>query len=473
MNKAWNKIYLLFAALAVGGWASSCMAADWPQWRGPTRDGVWSETGVTERFQTRELPAKWRADIGSGYSGPTVADGRVFVMDRVTQPSQQERVRCFDAQIGTKLWTYAYECIYERVEYKAGPRASVTVCDSRAYSLGTMGHLHCIDATSGSVVWSHDCRKEYQARVPVWGVAAAPLIEGELLIVQAGGTDNACLMAFDKVTGLERWRSLSDPVSYSAPIVIDQAGKRVLVCITGRRVVGLDPQTGRLHWEHPFPPKEMVITIATPVFDGEHLFATSFYDGSLLLKVHQDRLAVGQLWQRRGASETRTDALHCCISTPIIQGDYIYGVDSHGELRCLDLKTGDRLWEDLTAVPKARWSNIHMVRNGNKIWMFNERGELVISQLSPTGFHEISRAKLIDPTQAQLDQRGGVTWSHPAFANKCIYARNDKELVCVDLSAARTTSCSPSISKLGRMAVDLRMLDASPLDHSRYQGHER
>ena len=129
-----------------------------------------------------------------------------------------------------------------------------------------------------------------------------------------------------------------------------------------------------------------------------------------------------------------TDALHCCISTPMILGDHIYGVDSHGELRCLDLKTGDRIWEDLTATPKARWSNIHMVRNGDKVWMFNERGELVIGRLAPDGFHEISRAKLIDPTQAQLDQRGGVTWSHPAFANKYIYARNDKELLCADLA---------------------------------------
>ena len=105
-----------------------------------------------------------------------------------------------------------------------------------------------------------------------------------------------------------------------------------------------------------------------------------------------------RLWQRRGASEQKTDALHCCISTPMILGDYLYGVDSYGELRCLDLKTGDRIWEDLTAVPKARWSNIHMVRNGDKVWMFNERGELIISRLAPDGFHEISRAKLIDPT---------------------------------------------------------------------------
>jgi outer membrane protein assembly factor BamB len=434
----WREFYqavVSFVAVAACVSAGTSHAADWPQWRGPNRDGVWAEAGVVERFEAGPLPIKWRVPIGSGYCGPTVADGRVFVMDRVTEPSRQERVHCFDAATGTSLWSYAYECAYERVQYQAGPRASVTIDDDRAYSLGTMGHLHCFKVKSGKVQWGHDCRKEYDARVPVWGIACAPLVEGGLVIVQIGGRDNGCLMAFDKATGQEKWRALGDPASYSAPIIIDQAGRRVLVCVTGRRVVGLDPQTGGLYWEYPFPPKEMVITIATPVFDGDHLFVTSFYEGSLLLQVDGDKLAVESLWRRQGASEQRTDALHCCISTPLILGDYLYGVDSYGELRCLDLKTGDRIWENLTATPKARWSNIHMVRHGDRVWMFNERGELVIARLAPDGFHEISRAKLLDPTKEQLDQRGGVTWSHPAFANRCVFARNDQELLCADLSA--------------------------------------
>jgi outer membrane protein assembly factor BamB len=179
----------------------------------------------------------------------------------------------------------------------------------------------------------------------------------------------------------------------------------------------------------------MVIGIATPVFQDNHLFVSSFYDGSLLLRVNPGELAVEEIWRRKGPSETDTESLHCCISTPLLQEDYIYGVDSHGELRCLDLKTGDRIWESLEAVPKARWSNIHIVRNGDKVWMFNERGELIICGLSPEGFEEISRTKLIDPTEGQLNQRGGVCWSHPAYAYRHIYIRNDKELICADLSA--------------------------------------
>ncbi|HEY1065516.1 MAG TPA: dehydrogenase, partial [Pirellulales bacterium] len=119
---------------------------------------------------------------------------------------------------------------------------------------------------------------------------------------------------------------------------------------------------------------------------------------------------------------------------PYLSGDYVYGCDSYGELRCLDAKTGDRIWEDQTATPKARWSNIHFVRNGDKIWMFNERGELLITQLSPERFTEISRTKIIEPTTAQLRQRGGVCWAHPAFANKRVYIRNDEKILCVDVS---------------------------------------
>jgi hypothetical protein len=116
-------------------------------------------------------------------------------------------------------------------------------------------------------------------------------------------------------------------------------------------------------------------------------------------------------------------------------GDYIYGDDSYGELRCLDAKTGDRIWEDQTATPRERWSNIHFVRNGERIWMFNERGELIVSKLSPKGFEEIDRATLISPTTEQLRRRDGVTWAHPAFANRSVFARNDKELVCASLAA--------------------------------------
>ena len=423
---------LVFTAIVVSVIAVPVPGADWPQWRGPNRDGVWSEDGIVERFDQPQLPIRWRAEIGSGYSGPTVADGRVYVTDRVAAPVQIERVHCLDAMTGEKLWFREYECDYEQVAKRDGPRASVTVDDGRACSLGTMGHLHCFSAATGQILWKKDLKAEYKIKLPMWGIAAAPLLEDGLVIVHVGGKDGACLIAFDLSTGRRKWQALDDDASYSAPIVIEQAGKRVLVSLTGQRIVGLNPPTGKLYWELPFPPKNMVHHIASPVFENGRLFVSSFFDGSMLLKVDPDRLAVEELWRRRGENERNTDALHCCISTPVLDGDHIYGLDAYGQLRCLDLHTGDRVWENLDVVPSDRWATAHLIRNKDKIWMFNELGELIISKLSPEGFREISRAKLIEPTEGQLER--GVCWAHPAFAYKHVYARNDNEIVCADLS---------------------------------------
>lgn len=412
-------------------------ADDWPQWRGPTRDGVWRETGLVEKFAGPEVPIVWRVPVGAGYSGPTVAGGKVFLTDRIVEPTQQERVHCFDAATGKTLWTHTYEAQY-RVGYPAGPRANVTVADGKAYALGTMGHLHCFDAATGKVLWSHDLGSEYKIRMPIWGISGAPLVEGNLLFVQVGG-EGATIVAFDRETGAEKWRALDDDASYAAPILVEQGGKQVCACMTGESIVGLDPQTGALHWHVPFPPKNMPIGVATPIYDPGtgRLFMTSFYDGSLMLQLDRNAPTAKELWRRVGRDEKHTDALHSIISTPLFLGDYVYGVDSYGELRCLNAQDGERVWENLSAVPTARWSTIHFVQNGDRTWLFTERGDLIIAKLSPSGYEEISRAKLIAPTREQLGQRGGVCWAHPAYADRRVFIRNDEELVCGELAASR------------------------------------
>lgn len=425
----------ILTAVAVGMAASLVAAEDWPKWRGPRGDGTWTESGIVEQFKKPRLEPVWRAPISSGYSGPSVADGRVFVTDRVTTPTQIERVHCFDEKTGKSLWSHSYDCAYRDVGYDAGPRASVLVEGKRAYSLGAMGHLFCFEAETGKILWKRDLNTDYKIRMPVWGIAASPIIDGDLIIVHIGGEDGACLVALDKTSGAKRWRALDDNASYAAPILTEHAGKRILVVYTGENVVGLDPQSGSVYWKHPFPATKMIIGISTPIRNGDHLFLTNFFDGSLMLRLHPDKLAVSVLWKRAGASEQETDALHSIISTPYWKGEYIYGVDSYGELRCLEARTGDRVWESLDAVPKARWATIHFVENRDKVWMFNERGELIISRLSPKGYEEISRAALIEPTTDQLRQRGGVCWSHPAFANRHVFIRNDKELLCASLAA--------------------------------------
>ncbi|UUO07780.1 PQQ-like beta-propeller repeat protein [Blastopirellula sp. J2-11] len=421
---------LLGACLAI---VSSALADDWPQWRGENRDGVWREDRILRKFPAEGPEVQWRAPIGSGYSGPTVASGKVYVTDRLVEPKQIERVHCFDERSGEKLWSHEYDCPYVGVGYQAGPRASVTIDNGSAFALGTMGNLFCFDAASGAILWQRDLNAELKIRMPDWGIAAAPLVYRDRLILQIGGADGACIVALNTKTGKEEWRALDDRAGYSAPILIKQAGEDVVVCWTGDSVAGIDPKNGKVFWRFAWPPRNMPIGISTPVVQGDRLFLTDFYDGALMLRLHQNEPTVEKLWLRVGRSERDTDALQSIISTPVFLPGVIYGCDSHGELRCLDPQTGDRIWTDLTATPPNRWSNIHFVQNGPLFWLFNEKGELIIAKLSKQGFHEIDRAKIIEPTTAQLSRRGGVTWAHPAFAGRHVFVRNDQEIICVSL----------------------------------------
>ncbi|QEG20201.1 outer membrane protein assembly factor BamB family protein [Mariniblastus fucicola] len=422
---------LLFIALATSA-ILDANAQDWPQWRGVDRDGVLA----TPIKPSADGPKHdWTAEIAGGYSGPTVVDGKVYVMDRVTDPKQIERVHCFDLATGKNVWTHQYDATYQGIGYPAGPRASVIVEDGKAYSVGSMGHAFCFDAVNGNVIWTVDFNKDYKIvankRMPIWGISASPLIVGSNVIFHVGGSDGACVVAIDRETGKEAWRSLEDRAQYSAPVVMKHAMSSSIICWTGDSVASLKPETGEIRWRYEFTPKNMPIGVATPVIKDNQIFVTSFYDGSLVLEVGDDGDSVSKVWSAVGPNEKMTKSLQSIISTPIWLGDYIYGVDSYGQLRCLDAKTGERIWENLDAVPKARWSTIHFVRNGSEgdtIWMFNERGEIMLGKLTPDGFEELSRYKIIDPTRGQLRQRGGVCWSHPAFVDGQIIVRNDKEM---------------------------------------------
>ncbi len=427
-----NKLILVITAIFLF-LSSASQSQDWPDWRGSNRDGIWWETGIVKKFRSNKIPLKWSIPCGPGYSGPTVAGGKVYLTDRIVKPEESERILCVDASDGKIIWTYTYSCLYGGISYPNGPRASVVISNGKAYSLGAMGHLVCLDAGNGSILWKHDLNQEYQIRMPAWGISSTPLIYENKLIIQIGGSKGATVLALDKNTGKEIWRSMDEEISYSAPILIQQAGKPVVVVWTAENLNGMDPKTGKVYWKIPFR-LGMGMGIATPVLYKEYLFVSSFYSGSLLVKLSQETTTAKKIWLRAGESERKTDALHCVINTPLIKDGFIYGVDSYGEMRCLRLETGDRLWEDLSAVKKDRWANIHFIRHGQQTWMFNEHGELLISELSPKGLTIISRASLIEPTTGQLNRHGtGVAWSHPAFANRSVYARNDKELICAYL----------------------------------------
>jgi len=409
---------------------------DWPQWRGARRDGVWRESGIAETLPEGRVPLRWSVPLGSGYSGPTVAAGRVYVMDRVKEPVPGERVLCLDWASGATLWSHAYDASYEGFAYTAGPRASVTVHDGRAYALGAAGHLHCLDAATGKLLWRRDLRKEHRIRMPKWGIAASPLIEGELLLTQIGGEGEGCVVALDRRTGEDRWKALSDAAAYSAPVAIDQAGRRVAVFFLADRVVGLDAGKGELLWSYEMPGSSWPITIPTPVVEGDLLFVTTAHVGAALLRLRSDRPAVEEIWRRDGRKTRSPDSLHSVIPTPLILDGHVFGVHGRGELRCLELLTGRRVWEETRLAPPASHCTHHLVRlgeKGDRAWISTDQGELVLARLSASGFEELARGRLLDPTRDQ--ERRGVSWSHPAYAYRHVYARNDRELVCADLSA--------------------------------------
>ncbi len=434
--------------------ARAMFADDWPQWQGPQRDGVWRESGIVERFPEGGPPILWRTAISGGYAGPAVAAGRVFVMDRVLLEGAQdpdnpfqrgrtasiERVLCLQATDGTILWEHRYPCAYT-VSYPAGPRTTPAIADGKVYTLGAEGHLFCLAAEDGRVIWSRDLKKDYGiAESPVWGFASHPLVEGNLLICLVG-SPNALVVAWEKDSGREVWRALQAAgphgPGYSAPVVILAGGYRQLIVWHPAGVSSLNPANGALYWNQPFAVREG-LALATPRLAGDRLFVSAFYDGSLMLQLADDRPTAQKLWQRRGENERNTDALHCLISTPFVDGDYIYGVCSYGQLRCLRADTGERLWQSLAATGATgsstdRWANAFLVKHQDRFFLFNEQGDLIIARLTPNGYEELSRAHLLDPTGTAMRRK--VVWSHPAFANRCVYVRNDREIICASLAA--------------------------------------
>lgn len=429
------------------------VADDWPQWMGPQRDGVWRETGIVERLPEKGLVRKWQTPIGAGYSGPVVVGNRVFVTDRVTKEANDpaspfergavpssERVLCLDEATGNLLWEHKYPCIYT-VSYPAGPRCTPTVHDGKVYSLGSEGHLFCLSASDGKVIWSRELKKDFSIRsTPVWGFASHPLVDGNKLICFVGGADTA-VVAFDLATGKELWRALSASgphgPGYSPPVIYDAAGVRQLIAWLPDAVNGLDPETGKVLWSKSFTVKEG-LTAPMARKAGDQLFVTAFYDGPLMLKLDGDKPGATELWRGKGKNERQTDGLHSIMPTPFIVDGHIFGVCSYGQLRCLKADSGQRIWENLTATGadkarNARWANAFLIQHQDRFFIANEQGELILAKLTPQGYDELSRAKLLEPT----GQAGGrqIVWSHPAFAHRCVFARNDKEIVCVSLAA--------------------------------------
>jgi outer membrane protein assembly factor BamB len=430
------------------------LADDWPQWLGPQRDGVWREKAILEQFPTNGPAVLWRVPVHRGYCGPAVADGRLFMMDREKGPPLErkpgdksipvaagnERVLCLDARTGSNLWEHVYDCPY-RIGYPSGPRATPLVSAGHVFTLGAMGDLLCLDTKHGRVIWERHFLKDFAlAEPPVWGWAAHPLLDDQRLICLVGGS-NSVVVAFDKDNGKVLWQALTAPeIGYAPPTIHTISGKRQLIIWHPDALAGLEPETGAVLWTQKYPvagkPQRPEVSIATPLVFGDRIFVTSFYHGALLIQITNNPFGSRIVWDRESTSKSGfNDGLHTVMCSPVWKDDHIYGICGGGELRCLDALTGDRIWESDGAVggKLGTFGNAFLIENQGRYFIWNDQGELILARLTPKGFDKISSAKLLETSE---NTRGrDIVWCHPAFASRCAYVQNGKELICVSLAA--------------------------------------
>ena len=226
-------------------------ADDWPQWGGPKRDIVWREEGIVEKFSTDGLlPRVWSVPVAEGYSGPAVADGRVFLTDRLID-GEFERLMCFDAETGKPLWKHQYFTRYT-VSYPAGPRATPVVDGDRVYFIGTQGDMFCMTVDEGKILWQKNFPQDFGTELPIWGMAASPLVDGDKLITLVGGKNDGLVVCFDTLTGKEIWRALNGAdAGYCPPVIYEFGGRRQLIIWHPAAIASLDPETGKVLWEIP------------------------------------------------------------------------------------------------------------------------------------------------------------------------------------------------------------------------------
>ncbi|MEE2965706.1 MAG: PQQ-binding-like beta-propeller repeat protein, partial [Acidobacteriota bacterium] len=284
-------------ALVMGLGVVTVGADDWEQWRGSERLGVWHEGGIVESFPDDGLRVRWRTPLRSGYAGPAVSAGRVFVVDWLEDPESRtldgtERAVALDEASGAVLWTHEWQTSYRMLmaSYAVGPRATPTVDGDRVYVVGATGRLLCLDVETGEIIWEKDYVADYGTSVPTWGVASAPLVDGDRLLTVVGGEPDALVVAFDKRTGDEIWRAVDvvGEMGYGQPVIYEAGGVRQLIVWHAAALVSLDPDTGDVYWSQEWEARSG-LSVATPVRSGDYLLVTQFYNGSMMMRLNQDR----------------------------------------------------------------------------------------------------------------------------------------------------------------------------------------
>lgn len=427
----------------------SASADDWPRWMGEKADGVWREKGIRTDLPKEGAPVAWRVPVGWGYSGPAVADGRVYVSDYQRSKGElmnnpgtavtwegKERLLCLDAETGKEIWKYEEDRTYF-LSYPGGPRATPTIANGLVYFLGGMGNLVAFDAKIGDKKWEKDFQKDFGASLPIWGFSAHPLVVDDTLYCLVGG-EGSIAVAFDAMTGKVKWKALDARSQGYCPPSIVKVGKTEQLLIWHPEAMNsLNPKTGEKYWELPLKPT-YGMSVMTPQLVGNKIFASGIGRVGAMIELNENEPTAKFAW--RGKPKT---ALYCCNSTPLIHGGVIYGSDIRtGKLIAASVKDGERLWSTMEPTVAAKHQKgggnhgtVYLTRHeeSGKYWLVSESGDLILAKLSKEGYTELGRQHILEPTNEAFGRP--VVWSGPAFAGKAAYLRNDKELVKVDLSA--------------------------------------
>ena len=388
---------------------------DWPQWRGPRRDGVSWERGLVDWDWPDEGPKKlWEAETGVGYSTVAVAAGRVIT---IFQDGADEAVVCWNAETGKEQWRYHYAARYVN-GFGSGPRSTPTIDGDRVYTVGATGIFHCMNAATGERIWRHDLLEEFGANNLNWGVSFSPLIEGNLVLTNPGGRDGKSVVAFDKLKGEVAWKSFDDTASYSSPIAITAAGRRQVIFFTGSYVVGIDPVDGTSLWKYPWK-NSTDVNAATPIafsartgdVQSDYVFVSCNYGkGCCLLKL--TATAEGIVPQR--VYESTRMRNH--FSSSVCLGTYLYGFDDN-MLACMDLRTGEISWK------QRGFDKGSLTIVAPKLIILGEHGRLAVAEATPDEYREIASFQFSE----------SKCWSVPVVANGRLFLRDESRLACYEL----------------------------------------
>ncbi len=441
---------------------------DWPVFLGPSGIGLSSETGLLKEWPAGGPPQLWQAEVGTGYSAPSVRGNRVVCHHRI---GDEEIVQCFDVSNGKTLWKYSSPSQFsDPYGYNNGPRCSPLLTETLCYTFGAEGRLLCLNLADGKLIWERKTHEEFKVPTAFFGVGASPILEDNKLIVLVGGQPNSGVVAFDAKSGKTLWESCGKEtwegvatgwrrqenyqwtgeemiVSYSSSIAATIHGKRQILCLLRHGLVSLDPATGAENFHYWFRSQiHDSVNAARPVVIGNRILLTAAYQtGAAYLEVAEDSKSVKEIWRD-------TENLLCHWSTPIPVGKYIYGFSGRHEngstLRCLELETGKVIWETtgwegpLDHLSPASSSSVKNSKTntidpwpyygrGSKIWLdgqfliIGERGTVALIEATPDKFHELNRFK---PNQLNYP-----AWTAPVLSRGRLFLRSETALMCYDL----------------------------------------